>query len=80
MIEHLQDLDEVKRMACEMAAELGALSVHNTAGERVIHDSEAVARFLKENEHVLAARVKREVKNKLATGLKNPKIRKAVSG
>lgn len=48
--------------------------------ELVIHDPEAVSSFLKENEEVLAARVKREVKNKLTTGLKNPRIRKAASG
>jgi 3-methyladenine DNA glycosylase AlkD len=32
-----------------------------------------VARFIKENEDRLAALVKREVRNKLATGLKNPR-------
>jgi 3-methyladenine DNA glycosylase AlkD len=40
--------------------------------ELVVHDPEAVRAFIKENEDVLAARVKREVRNKLATGLKNP--------
>ena len=39
----------------------------------VIHDPIAVRAFLKQNEDQLAARVKREVKNKLETGLKNPK-------
>ena len=39
----------------------------------VVHDPDAVNAFLEEHKEVLAARVKREVKNKLTTGLKNPK-------
>jgi hypothetical protein len=39
----------------------------------VVHDPEAVEAFLAEHEDVLAARVKREVRNKLTTGLKNPR-------
>ena len=39
----------------------------------VVHDREAVGRFLEEYQGVLAARVKREVRNKLDTGLKNPR-------
>jgi 3-methyladenine DNA glycosylase AlkD len=38
----------------------------------VVHDPDAVRGFLEEHEDVLAARVKREVTNKLTTGLKNP--------
>ena len=38
----------------------------------VVHDPGTVRRFIRENERQLAARVKREVRNKLATGLKNP--------
>jgi hypothetical protein len=38
----------------------------------VVHDADAVGRFLAEHEGILAARVMREVRNKLATGLKNP--------
>jgi 3-methyladenine DNA glycosylase AlkD len=38
----------------------------------VVHDPDAVRAFLSEHEDVLAARVKREVRNKLVTGLKNP--------
>jgi 3-methyladenine DNA glycosylase AlkD len=38
----------------------------------VVHDPESVAGFLDEYDDVLAARVKREVRNKLMTGLKNP--------
>ena len=36
-------------------------------------DPQAVQEFLAEHEQVLAARVKREVQNKLKTGLKNPR-------
>jgi 3-methyladenine DNA glycosylase AlkD len=38
----------------------------------VVHDPAAVRGFLSEHEESLAARVKREVRNKLKTGLKNP--------
>ena len=41
--------------------------------ELVVHDAKAVQGFLDEYDHALAARVKREVRNKLLTGLKNPK-------
>jgi 3-methyladenine DNA glycosylase AlkD len=41
--------------------------------ELIVHDSEAVEEFLVQNDSVLAARVKREVMNKLKTGLKNPR-------
>jgi 3-methyladenine DNA glycosylase AlkD len=41
--------------------------------ELVVHDAEAVSAFLQEHEEVLAARVKREVRHKLTTGLKNPR-------
>jgi len=41
--------------------------------ELVVHDAEAVDEFLMEHETELSARVKREVRNKLTTGLKNPK-------
>lgn len=43
----------------------------------VVHDPEAVRGFLREHEERLAARVKREVRNKLETGLKNPRRRRA---
>jgi 3-methyladenine DNA glycosylase AlkD len=39
----------------------------------IVHDADAVRAFLKQHEDVLAARVKREVRNKLRTGLKNPR-------
>lgn len=41
--------------------------------ELIPHDRESVIKFLHENESVIAARVKREVTNKLTTGVKNPK-------
>jgi 3-methyladenine DNA glycosylase AlkD len=41
--------------------------------ELLVHEPEVVAKFLIEHETELAARVKREVRNKLNTGLKNPK-------
>ncbi len=41
--------------------------------ELVVHDPRAVCSFLEEYEDRLAARVKREVRNKLATGLKSPR-------
>jgi len=36
-------------------------------------DRGAVEQFLEKHDQVLAARVKREVRNKLATGVKNPR-------
>ena len=41
--------------------------------EVIKHDRNAVEKFLSEYENVLAGRVKREVRNKLETGVKNPK-------
>jgi 3-methyladenine DNA glycosylase AlkD len=40
--------------------------------ELVVHDAKAVEEFLDQQEQVLPALVKREVRNKLMTGLKNP--------
>jgi 3-methyladenine DNA glycosylase AlkD len=40
--------------------------------ELVQHDPDAVQQFLDGYDDLLAARVKREVRNKLKTGLKNP--------
>jgi 3-methyladenine DNA glycosylase AlkD len=39
----------------------------------VVHDPNAVRAFLTTHDDVLAARVKREVTNKLETGLKSPR-------
>ena len=40
--------------------------------ELVVHDPKAVGDFLSSHQDVLAGRVKREVRNKIETGLKNP--------
>jgi 3-methyladenine DNA glycosylase AlkD len=40
--------------------------------ELIVHDPDQVRDFLVVHDAVLAARVKREVRNKLDTGLKNP--------
>jgi 3-methyladenine DNA glycosylase AlkD len=44
--------------------------------ELAVHNPQAVRQFLTEYDEVLAARVKREVRNKLRTGLKNPRRRR----
>jgi 3-methyladenine DNA glycosylase AlkD len=41
--------------------------------ELIPHDPKLVAQFINENESFIAARVKREVRNKINTGLKNPR-------
>ena len=41
--------------------------------ELIPHDVNAVREFIRKHEDILASRVKREVNNKLRTGLKNPK-------
>lgn len=43
----------------------------------VVHDPDAVRGFLSEHDDVLASLVKREVRNKLTTGLKNPRLRRS---
>jgi 3-methyladenine DNA glycosylase AlkD len=43
--------------------------------ELVVHDPEAVRKFLDEYEAVLAGRVQREVRSKMETGLKNPRLK-----
>jgi 3-methyladenine DNA glycosylase AlkD len=43
--------------------------------ELLVHDAQAVRSFLDDHQGVLAARVRREVTNKLETGLKNPRAR-----
>ena len=45
--------------------------------ELVFHDREAVSEFLEDHQDTLAARVKREARNKLETGLKNPRSKKS---
>lgn len=48
--------------------------------ELVVHDPDAVRAFLTDHDVVLAARVKRELRNKLETGLKNPRRASAPHG
>ena len=48
--------------------------------ELVVHDPDAVRVFLVDHDQALAARVTREVRNKLETGLKNPRRRARVGG
>ena len=48
--------------------------------ELVPHDPRAVQDFLNEYNHTLPPRVKREVRNKLTTGLKNPRPHGGIGG
>jgi 3-methyladenine DNA glycosylase AlkD len=48
--------------------------------ELVVHDAQAVRDFLDQYDAVLPARVKREVRHKLATGLKNPRPNRLQAG
>jgi 3-methyladenine DNA glycosylase AlkD len=48
--------------------------------ELVVHDRAAVEAFLAAHDHALAAHVKREVRNKLTTGLKNAPSRSRTNG
>jgi 3-methyladenine DNA glycosylase AlkD len=61
---------------CEILAddrdEMVAKALSWALRELVVHDPVAVERFLKKHDQVLPALVRREVKNKLMTGLKNP--------
>ena len=45
--------------------------------ELVVHDSDAVHGFLRKYHDVLAARIKREVRNKLTEGVKNPRRKRS---
>ena len=71
---------EVCRMLAADHDDMVAKALSWALRELVRHDAGAVQAFLAEHEHVLAARVKREVRNKLTTGLKNPRKRKGSSG
>lgn len=63
---------EVCRILVDDHDDMVAKAMSWALRELAVHDPEAVHEFLKEHEKVLAARVKREVRNKLKTGLKNP--------
>lgn len=47
--------------------------------ELVVHDAKAVQTFIDQHQDVLDARVKREVSNKLRTGLKTPRLKKVAA-
>ena len=64
---------EVCRMLVDDHDDMVAKAMSWALRELVVHDPQAVREFLAEHDDVLAARVKREVTNKLTTGLKNPR-------
>ncbi|MGD2248850.1 MAG: DNA alkylation repair protein [Candidatus Methanofastidiosia archaeon] len=64
---------EVCRMLVDDYDDMVVKALSWALRELIQYDREAVINFLEEYKDVLAARVKREVKNKLTTGLKNPK-------
>ena len=68
---------EVCRMLAADHDDMVAKALSWALRELVRHDAGAVQAFLAEHEHVLAARVKREVTNKLTIGLKNPRKKEA---
>ena len=52
--------------------DMGYKAISWALRELAVHNPDALRDFLQENDDGLAARVKREVRNKLETGLKNP--------
>ena len=63
----------VDRLLAEAAGEgQGAPTRQRALRALVVHDGDRVGAFLRRHEAVVAARVVREVRNKLETGLKNP--------
>jgi 3-methyladenine DNA glycosylase AlkD len=67
---------EVCRLLVDDADDMVVKAMSWALRALVVHDPDAVRGFLSEYDSVLAARVKREVRNKLTTGLKNPGQRK----
>jgi len=70
------DVDRTLRVCRSLVADHDEMVVKAMSWvlrELVVHDPHALSEFLNEHEQVLAARVKREVRNKLSTGLKNPR-------
>ena len=66
-----QQTEREMKIALPMASSAGPIS--SALRELIVRDRRAVRRFLKEHHTVLAARVRREVRNKLRTGRKNPR-------
>jgi 3-methyladenine DNA glycosylase AlkD len=64
---------EVCRMLVDDHEDMVVKAMSWALRELVIHDPQTVRAFLVEHDAALAARVKREVNNKLTTGLKNPR-------
>jgi 3-methyladenine DNA glycosylase AlkD len=64
---------EVCRMLVADGEDMVVKAMSWALRELVPHDPDAVGAFLDEGQGVLAARVQREVRNKLETGLKNPR-------
>jgi len=67
-----QSSRDCRLLVCDQD-EMVAKSMSWALRELIVHDAEAVKKFLDKYDGVLAARVKREVKNQLRTGLKNPR-------
>lgn len=68
---------EVCRMLVDDDEDMVVKAMSWALRELVVHDPDAVRTFLQEHEDVLAPRVKREVGNKLTTGLKNPRRKRS---
>jgi 3-methyladenine DNA glycosylase AlkD len=64
---------EVCRMLVDDHDDMVVKAMSWALRELVVHDPQAVRDFLAAHDEQLAARVKREVRNKLETGLKNPR-------
>jgi 3-methyladenine DNA glycosylase AlkD len=73
------DVDRTREVCRLLVGDHDDLVVKAMSGalrELVVHDAGAVRSFLREGEEVLGARVYGEVRNKLTTCLKNPRIKK----
>ncbi len=68
---------EVCRMLLEDRDDMVVKAMSWALRELSKRDATAVRRFLDEHHDLVAARVAREVRNKLTTGLKNPKVKAA---
>lgn len=64
---------EVCRMLVDDRDDMVVKAMSWALRKLIQHDRKAVQRFLAKHDDALASRVKREVRNKLTTGLKNPR-------
>lgn len=69
---------EICRLLVEDKDDMVVKAMSWALRELIPYDPDIVREFLNKHENVLAARIKREVNNKLTTGLKNPKRKKAL--